>query len=869
MSRNVAVLKFGGTSVATRAKWDRIGEILQTRLDEGEHPFVVCSAVAGVSDALESALDATLSGEWRRHFDAIEERNRRLADDLEVDFDTQIDDWLDDLEQWLHGAALVGEVTPSLRAKVMATGELLSTQIGTAYLRHHGFDVTWLDARDWLTTVDEPAAGRERRYLNARANFESDQDLQAHLQDGARIHLTQGFIARGPSRDGADTAVLGRGGSDTSAAYFSAKLQAERLEIWTDVPGLFTANPAEVPQARLIKELGYEEAQELATMGAEVLHPGCIDPVEAHSIPLEVRSIEHPAVEGTRIAADASASGPQVKAISSKGGTTLVSMETLGMWQEVGFLADAFQCFKTHDLSIDMVATSETNVTASLDGTAQTLDQERLDALVEDLGDVCQARTIDGCAVVSLVGRQIRSILHELGPALEVFEEQYVHLVSQASSDLNFSFVVDEGQAGRLVTRLHSLLFENRTKDPTLGPTWNALMGKDEETAALGDAVETTWWADRRDELLEVADEESPVYVYDAERIDQSVATLKGLEHADRIFYAMKANPNPDVLRQLYRAGMGFECVSPGEVERVFDLFPDIAPSRILFTPNFCPRAEYLHAFDRGIHVTVDNLHPLRQWPEVFAGQEVLVRVDPGRGRGHHDFVKTAGPRSKFGIAPSQLEECHALCVDHDITVRGLHAHLGSGITEPKTWAETAVTLAGEAERFGDVDVLNLGGGLGVASKPGQSALDTEEVDAALAEVRDAHPDFQIWMEPGRFVVAEAGVLLAKVTQRKSKGDITYVGLETGMNSLIRPALYGAYHPIVNLTRLEEPTTEEVEVVGPICESGDVLGHARRLPETREGDVLLLDRVGAYGRAMSSTYNLREPATEHLLKPRQ
>jgi diaminopimelate decarboxylase/aspartate kinase len=131
--------------------------------------------------------------------------------------------------------------------------------------------------------------------------------------------------------------------------------------------------------------------------------------------------------------------------------------------------------------------------------------------------------------------------------------------------------------------------------------------------------------------------------------------------------------------------------------------------------------------------------------------------------------------------------------------------------------------------------------------------------------VRSRHPRLEFWLEPGRFLVAEAGVLLARVTQVKRKGATVFVGLATGMNSLLRPALYGAHHDIVNLTRLDVPATQTVQVVGPICESADVLGHDRDLPETESGDILLIATAGAYGRAMASNYNLREPAEEILI----
>jgi diaminopimelate decarboxylase/aspartate kinase len=166
------------------------------------------------------------------------------------------------------------------------------------------------------------------------------------------------------------------------------------------------------------------------------------------------------------------------------------------------------------------------------------------------------------------------------------------------------------------------------------------------------------------------------------------------------------------------------------------------------------------------------------------------------------------------------------------------------------------------ASTFPDVRMLDLGGGLGVPEKPGQDALDMLGLDDGIRDLKQAHPQYELWLEPGRYIVAEAGVLLTSVTQTKGKGDVRYVGVSTGMNSLIRPALYGAFHEISNLSRLGQSAEQVVNVVGPICETGDKLGTDRLLPECREGDVLLIANAGAYGYVMSSRYNLREPATE-------
>jgi diaminopimelate decarboxylase/aspartate kinase len=160
---------------------------------------------------------------------------------------------------------------------------------------------------------------------------------------------------------------------------------------------------------------------------------------------------------------------------------------------------------------------------------------------------------------------------------------------------------------------------------------------------------------------------------------------------------------------------------------------------------------------------------------------------------------------------------------------------------------------------------VDLGGGLGVPEKMTDPELDLNALSVVLAQLQKQHPKLALWLEPGRDLVAQAGVLLAQVTQVKGKGDVKYVGVATGMNSLIRPALYGAHHDIVNLSRIDEPATEIVNIVGPICESGDQLGNDRLLPVSQEGDVLLIANAGAYGFAMSSHYNLRNPAEEIVI----
>ena len=856
---NWVVLKFGGTSVSSVSNWKNVADVVRERLDEGVHPFIVHSALSGITDRLEQLLAKALSGDWEPVMEQIERRHMDLARDLGVPgVGAELDHHFTELRRSAEGIHLIGEVSDRLRARVMANGELMATRLGAAYLAHAGIDVQWHDARTILHAEERPGATERSNYLSATCNFEPDSALQQRLATGKPVVITQGFIARDAR---GDTVLLGRGGSDTSGSYFAAKLRAKRLEIWTDVPGMFTSNPRSVPNARLLKSLDYDEAQEIASSGAKVLHPRCILPAKQYSIPLSIHATQQPDLKGTVVTATGGDGGARVKAVCIKKGITLVSMETLGMWHQVGFMADAFAVFKQHGLSVDLVSTSETSVTVSLDPAANTLDNRTLEALIDDLSKLCRVEVIGPCAAVSLVGRSIRSTLHRLGSALELFEEQRIYLVTQAANDLNITFVVDEEQGDRLVRRLHDVIVWNAPSDHVLGPTWEQIQGLKPVIPAGG----PPWWEGKRAVLREIAQERGSAYVYDRDTLERSAQQLLGIKGIDRIFYAIKANPHPDVLRTFAGLGLSFECVSQGECEHVLAVVPGIDPSKILFTPNFAPRSEYEWALAKGVHLTVDSLYALREWGELFRGRDVLVRLDTGFGRGHHDHVRTAGVHAKFGVPMFELDELERLVKLKGARVVGLHAHTGSGVFEVRNWQEVGQLLGDLAKRFPDVKAIDLGGGLGVPEKPGQVPVDLAALQAVVDGLKAKFPQLGLWIEPGRFLVAQAGVLVVQVTQLKGKGAVQYVGVATGMNSLIRPALYGAHHDIVNLSRLGEPGTEIYNVVGPICESADVLGYERLLPVTQEGDTLLIANAGAYGHAMSSSYNMRDPAPEVIL----
>ncbi len=851
------VTKFGGTSVSSRETWNHILAITQKHLAAGLQPIIVCSAHTQASNQLEQMVETAILNQHQGLQTQFVNAMLDLARELEVEPRLLHAD-MQKLDQWLTGIALLHEAPAKTHAQVLSLGELMMTRLGHAFLEQHSLNCLWFDAREALIAI--PAPGDDtQRYCSARVAADPNPDLaQKLMKTGAQVIITQGFIAANPQ---GETVLLGRGGSDTSAALLAAILDATVCEIWTDVPGIYTANPHQLPHARLLKTLNYEEAQEIASMGAKVLHPLCIPPVRKANIPMYVKYTCMPEHSGTHIFTKSDDDAPPIKSIQVKHSITLISIDTESMWQQVGFLADLFATFKRHRFSVDLLATSESNVTLSLDshGKPQAY-RTKLDALIEDLNQFGRAKIIEPCSAISLVGHHIRRVLPQLGSTFEVFDDQQVHLISLASNDLNLTFVVDESKAEKLCQKLHTLLIESNPQSFYYSKSWHEEFGQPEPKP-------TPWWETNREGLLALAAQKSPCYVYDKETLVKQADALLGLKAISTFFYSLKANPHPVVIQELAAKGIGFECVSPQELALVLQVCPQIDRQHILFTPNFASKSEYQTGLASGCYVTIDSLYPLEHWPEIFKGYPLFLRIDTGTGAGHHKFVCTGGNESKFGIAPNNIERAAELVQQHQLNVVGLHAHSGSGILSPELWQETAAMLANQIKRFPHVTYINLGGGLGISEKPGQQPLDLAELDRLLLTVKSQHPHLSFWLEPGRYFVAECGVLLAKVTQCKEKGKVRFVGIETGMNSLIRPMLYGAYHPIVNLTRLNESNTGFAHIVGPICESGDTLGYDRILPDTFESDVILIANAGAYGHCMSSSYNLRTAAQELIWPP--
>lgn len=853
------VLKFGGTSVSRRHRWDTIGKLAKKRAEEtGSRVLVVVSALSGVTNELTAIADG--AADSRDRVAALVERHEGFLAELGLGREV-LAERLAALQGLLDDARAATRPL-DWQAEVLGQGELLSSTLGAAYLRASGLDMGWMDARHWLAALPpQPNQSDWSQRLSVNCQWRADAEwLERFRAQPTRLLITQGFISR--HADGG-TAILGRGGSDTSAAYFGALLGASRVEIWTDVPGMFSANPKDVPDARLLTRLDYYEAQEIATTGAKVLHPRSIKPCRDAGVPMAILDTERPELPGTSIDGSA-APVPGVKAISRRNGIVLVSMEGIGMWQQVGFLADVFGLFKKHGLSVDLIGSAETNVTVSLDPSENLVNTDVLAALSADLSQICKVKVIVPCAAITLVGRGMRSLLHKLSDVWATFGRERVHMISQSSNDLNLTFVIDEADADGLLPILHAELIDSGAmpveETEVFGPRWREIAGTVRPRG-------TPWWRGQRAHLLQLADAGTPRYVYHLPTVRARARALAAIKPIDQRYYAIKANSHPAILQLLEAEGFGLECVSHGELKHVFQHLPELSPKRVLFTPSFCPRSEYEAAFALGVTVTVDNVEALQRWPDLFRNRELWLRVDLGRGEGHHAKVRTGGKDSKFGLPIARVDEFVRAATDLGSRVVGLHAHLGSGVETSQHWRLMCDELAGFARRIGSVQTIDIGGGLPIPYSDEDEPFDLEAWAAGLAEVKALHPAFRLAIEPGRYLVAESGVLLAHATQVVEKDGVRRVGLDAGMNALMRPALYDAWHDIENLSRQGGYAEAAFDVVGPICESSDVLGRRRKLPvSTAPDDVMLIADAGAYGYVMANTYNQRALPREDVIE---
>jgi aspartate kinase len=451
----VIVLKFGGTSVGGAARILAVAERVEER--RARQPAVVVSALAGVTDLLirgarlsearEDGADAIVQDLRGRHRAVT--REAVPAGPAQEAVLGHVDAVLDELRALYAGVRNLAELTPRTLDAIAGMGERLSVEVVAAALRGRGLDAVAVDGRDVIVTDD--AFGRATPLLE-----ETGERVRASLRPllarGA-VPVVSGFVGR--TRQGV-ASTLGRGGSDWSAAVIGAVLPAEEIQIWTDVDGMMTVDPRVVPLARVLPEVSFAEAAELAYFGAKVLHPATIKPAVERAIPVRILNSLNPTAPGTLIAdhpGEPQAEG-QPRAIAFKKGISVVLIAQPRMLMAYGFVARVFAVFDRHRTPVDLIATSEVSISLTVD------DPSRLGAVEEELRPLGEVRTMPGMAIVSVVGRGFVRRPGLAGRVFQALREVNVTMISFGASDVNLSFVVAEEDAERAVRLLHREFFE-------------------------------------------------------------------------------------------------------------------------------------------------------------------------------------------------------------------------------------------------------------------------------------------------------------------------------------------------------------------------------------------------------------------------
>lgn len=361
----------------------------------------------------------------------------------------------------------------------------------------------------------------------------------------------------------------------------------------------------------------------------------------------------------------------------------------------------------------------------------------------------------------------------------------------------------------------------------------------------------------------------TPIYVYDGEKITQQVKALQSAFSGAplKLKYATKALSNINILKLIRKAGAGVDAVSIEEVK--LGLLAGFDGSEIMYTPNCVSFEEIQEAVALGVMINLDNLPALEEFGDKYGNKvPVCIRLNPSIMAGGNAKISVGHDKSKFGITIAQLPQILEIVSKYEMQITGLHIHTGSDIYDAEVFLKGANVVFEAAFQFPNLKFLDFGGGFKVAYKPGDISTDVQQVGAVVTA---AFQDFckkygrqlELWLEPGKFLVSEAGYLIVKVTVVKETPVINFLGVDSGLNHLIRPMLYDAYHSVYNLTR-PAGNPMDYHVVGYICET-DTLAADRVLPEAKAGDLLVIKNAGAYGFSMASNYNSRLRPAEVLV----
>lgn len=450
------IIKFGGTSVADAAAIRRAVAIVRSRLDRA--PIVVVSALSGTTNLLLEIAEQAARGQLilaLRHVEALRTRHLAEAEALlgtgreANDVACEVSAMFDELASLAGALSVLGDLTPRSQDAIAALGEQCSSLLIAAAFRQAGLAAVLVDARQVMITDGNFAKAEP----DPDAIAEAAQRILARAVRDHSIPVLGGFI--GSCGATGVTTTLGRGGSDYSAALLGAALQVEAIEIWTDVDGMLTADPRVVKESKLIARIGFDEASELASFGAKVLHPSTIAPAVRAGIPVYILNSRKPESTGTMITFDA----PRrpVTAIAGKNGVSLVKVRSPRMLLTEGFLRALFAVFERHKTSVDVVATSEVSVSLTVD------DSSHLDALIVELRTLGDVAIEQNRGIVAIVGSGLSDGGVSMSRALLALGDVRVYMLSLSATGINLTIVVDDEQVKPAMQRLHAAFFEGGT----------------------------------------------------------------------------------------------------------------------------------------------------------------------------------------------------------------------------------------------------------------------------------------------------------------------------------------------------------------------------------------------------------------------
>jgi diaminopimelate decarboxylase len=368
----------------------------------------------------------------------------------------------------------------------------------------------------------------------------------------------------------------------------------------------------------------------------------------------------------------------------------------------------------------------------------------------------------------------------------------------------------------------------------------------------------------------------TPLYVYNENILRNRCCDLKELiDYSNfKVNYSPKANGNLELLKIVRSEGLMVDAMSPGEI--YVNMLAGYKPEEILYISNNVSEEEFRYAINAGVKISVDSVSQLEMFGKINPGGKVAFRINPGFGAGHHEKVTTAGQNTKFGIEMNSIPEVKRIIIEYNLKLIGINQHIGSLFMDGKAYLQSTGNILDIAKQFDDLEFIDLGGGFGIPymKQAGQSRLDLKELGGKLSKiiqswVKEYGKDIEFKIEPGRYIVAESGILLGKVYATKTNYNIRYIGTDLGFNVLVRPVMYDSHHDIEIYRENDTPSLKEetVRIVGNICETGDIIAKDRILPEIIENDILGVLDSGAYGYSMSSNYNNRLRPAEVLIEP--